>query len=91
MLQIIFKTEEKHPDPEITASRTVEGNVTWTKGADFPQMVPGTTVEKLAADGDELDLICQLFRNIPTCAKFTAWEQPFADFIYTNLLYSLKK
>jgi hypothetical protein len=90
-VSIFFEYEEKHENPEITASKTIQGMVAWTTKEVFPSFNPGTKILQMTADGEELDFITIRFNNLPSCIGFSIWSGEWADFIYKNLLYSLNK
>ena len=55
----------------------------------IPDVVLTTKVDKIQADGKELDLIIVSFHNLPVAPynKFQVWCGDFAQFIYDNLAY----
>jgi hypothetical protein len=65
----------------------------WKKGEPLPMNKAGmssyilTSITSIEADGDELIYIVNRFSNIPCIDdNNVVWGQPWADFIYQNLV-----
>lgn len=60
----------------------------WRIGTVFPHHIQTECVQMISADGDELLLIINRFKNIPyTTAQVTRWTGEFARFIYENMKF----
>jgi hypothetical protein len=89
MLQIDFEYDEKHKDPEVTASKLITGTVIWKAKEPFPEMNAETRIVRITADKLELDMVLAAFKYLPYCIGHTQWDGYWAEFIYRNFLHSL--
>lgn len=89
MLTIDFEYDEKHKDPEVTASKLITGTIEWRAKEPFPDLNSETRILKITADKLELDMIVSIFKYLPYCIGHTQWDGYLAEFIYRNFLYSL--
>lgn len=60
---------------------------TWNIGTDKPNIGDVSKVVTLYASDDELTLIRLRIKNLPdTIGNYTVWKEPWAQFIWDNLL-----
>lgn len=89
MLNIDFEYDEKHQDPEVTASKLVTDTIEWKAKDPFPELSTEKRIVKITASGLELEMIAAAFKYLPYCIGHTQWDGYWAEFIYRNFLHSL--